>query len=124
MGAGKAEEVTEKEVQEDGAEPPSEMMAALRGVLTGMHIHTLSSDLKLVKGDVKRVHKDLHKIEDCVLDMVNNLEERVTSAFANHQDMIDAVYSAPPPPQGRVADRRSLRLQRLLHFRWPRGEQA
>ena len=64
--------------------PISEMGAALRGVLKGMHIHTLSSDLK-------RVHKDLHKIEEWVLDTVNNLEERVTSAFANHQDMIDSV---------------------------------
>ena len=49
----KKEEESDKEAEAEGSETPSEMVRALRGVLKGMHIHTLSSD-------VKRVHKDLH----------------------------------------------------------------
>ena len=71
-------------MQEDDAEPPGEMVAALRGVLKGMHIHTLASKLDTV-------HDDLHKLEGWVQEMVDNLEEGVTGAFANQQDVIDRV---------------------------------
>ena len=42
-------------------------------------------------GKLEAIHGDLRTLEGWVENIIDNLEERVTSAFATHQDMIDNV---------------------------------
>ena len=77
--------------EESGAEPDSEIMRALKSL--GLHntnnnIDEVNKNIDEVREDIKA---DLHKLEGWVLNLIDDLNGRVTEGFSAHQDMIDEV---------------------------------
>ena len=57
---------------------------SLRAILKSMSLHTINDS-------VKGIHKGLGALEAWVQTLIDGIEDRVTNAFANQQDMIDKV---------------------------------
>ena len=60
-------------------------------VLAKMGLHTTTTKLAKMHGDMGELRDDIRTLEGWVQDMVDNLKEWVTSAFTTQQGMIDDV---------------------------------
>ena len=74
--------------QEDvGAVPDSEFMQALKS----LGLHNTNNSVNNIMEDINDIKDDLGKLESWVQSLVDDLNERVKTGFAAHQDMIDEV---------------------------------
>ena len=73
--------------EENGAEPDSEFMRALKS----LGLHNTNNTINEIKERTEDIKADLHKLEGWVQSLIDDLNERVTGGFSAHQDMIDEV---------------------------------